>query len=328
MVGTAGPVLAGAAFSNFAHNGVYPSPKILQQFPLGFVKREFPKDYSEQTNVEIANDLGDKWHLTLGYHYLHAIHLLSSNTINGIPDGTLSDGRQKFKPADTGFGFALFATPTGWSIYNAGTIGLRRDLANHFSVVANYTYGKSIDVATENQLQDEPQDYLEPQLDRAVGDNDVRHRLTLTAIGNSPETWVAPLRNFELSMVNTLQSPQYYSILAGSDINGDGFPFNDRVGNIGRNSYRGDSYYDTDVRLQRTFGITEKVKANARVEVLNLLNRVNVQDVDQVYGAGEFEGPVPKQYGDGVSSPANPTFGTPTYAGAARQFQLSLKLEF
>src|SRR5580698_350972 len=151
MVGTAGPVLAGAAFSNFAHNGVYPSPKILQQFPLGFVKREFPKDYSEQTNVEIANDLGDKWHLTLGYHYLHAIHLLSSNTINGIPDGLLSDGRQKFAPADKGFGFALFATPTGWAIYNAGTFGLRRDLANHFSMMANYTYGKSIDVATENQ---------------------------------------------------------------------------------------------------------------------------------------------------------------------------------
>ncbi len=328
MVGAAGPVLAGAAFSNFTHNGIYPSPASLLQFPLGFLKREFPKSYSEQSNVEIDNDLSKNWHLTLGYHYLHAIHLLSSNTINGIPDGTLSDGRQKFKPADPGFGFALFATPSGWSIYNAGTIGIRKDLADHLSLMANYTYGKSIDVATENQLQDEPQDYLEPQLDRAVGDNDVRHRLTLTALGTSPDIWAAPLRNIELSMVNTLQSPQFYNILAGSDINGDGFPFNDRVGNIGRNTYRGDSYYDTDVRLQRTFSLTERLKANARAEVLNLLNRVNVQDVDQVYGSGEFEGPVPKRYGDGITSPSNPTFGTPTYAGAARQFQLSLKLEF
>jgi hypothetical protein len=161
-----------------------------------------------------------------------------------------------------------------------------------------------------------------------VGDNDVRHRLTLTALGTSPETWVAPLRNFELFMVNTLQSPRFYSILAGSDINGDGFPFNDRVGDIGRNSYRGASYYDTDVRLQRTFALTERVKANARVEALNLLNRVNVQYVDQVYGSGEFGGPVPKKFGDGVTSPFNPTFGSPTFAGAARQFQLSLKLEF
>jgi hypothetical protein len=55
---------------------------------------------------------------------------------------------------------------------------------------------------------------------------------------------------------------------------------------------------------------------------------VNVQDVDQVYGAGEFSGPIPRRYGDGVTSPANPTFGTPTFAGAARQIQLSLKVTF
>jgi hypothetical protein len=37
---------------------------------------------------------------------------------------------------------------------------------------------------------------------------------------------------------------------------------------------------------------------------------------------------LPKAYGNGVASPANPTFGTPTFAGAARQFQLSAKLRF
>jgi hypothetical protein len=328
MVGTAGPVLAGAAFSRFTHNGIYPSPGILKQFPLGFTKREFPSAYSEQANLEIENNLGNQWYLTVGYHYLHAMRLLSSNTINGVPDGFLSDGRQKFAPADSNFGFVLYATPSGWSIYNAGTLGLRKDFGHHYSLLANYTYGKSFDVATENQLQDEPQDYLAPQLDRAVSDNDVRHRLVLTAIADSPATWIAPLRNFEFSMLNTLQGPQYYSVLAGSDINGDGFPFNDRVGNIGRNTYAGASYYDTDVRLQRLFNATERLKVNVSGEVLNLLNRVNVQDVDQVYGAGEFAGPIPQHFGDGVTSPANPTFGTPTFAGAARQFQLSLKLKF
>jgi hypothetical protein len=147
-------------------------------------------------------------------------------------------------------------------------------------------------------------------------------------MGASPATWITPLRNLSFSMLNTLQSPQYYSILAGSDINGDGFPFNDRVGNIGRNTYRGASYYDTDVRLQRLFNISERLKVNASAEALNLLNRVNVQDVDQVYGAGEFAGPVPKAFGDGVTSPVNPTFGSPTFAGAGRQFQFSLKLKF
>jgi hypothetical protein len=328
MVGTAGPVLAGAAYSNFTHNGIYPNPSILAQFPLGFVQRKFPNAYSEHASLEIENEVGNGWHLTAGYHYLHAMRLESSNNVNALPDGFLSDGRQKFAPADPTFGFALLATPSGWSIYNAGSLLLRKDLDRHYSVLANYVYGKSIDIATENQLQDEPQDYLEPQLDRAVSDNDVRHRLVLTLLGESPATWSAPLRNFQFSMLNTLQSPQYYSILAGSDINGDGFPFNDRVGSIGRNSYRGASYYDTDLRLQRLFNIAERLKLNGSVEALNVLNRVNVQDVDQVYGTGEFAGATPKSYGDGVTSPANPTFGTPTFAGPARQIQVSLKLKF
>ena len=256
------------------------------------------------------------------------MHLISSNTINGLPNGNLSDGRQKFTPADSNFGFVLFATPSGWSLYDAGTVSLRKNFGQNYSVMANYTYGKSIDVATENQLQDEPQDYLQPQLDRAVSDNDVRHRFILTLMGESPKTWVAPLRNLSFSLLNTLQSPQYYSILAGSDVNGDGFPFNDRVGSVGRNSYRGASYYDTDARVQRLFHVTERMQVNLSAEALNLLNRVNVQDVDQVYGAAEFAGTTPKSFGDGVTSPANPTFGTPTFAGAARQFQFSAKLKF
>jgi len=328
MVGTAGPVLAGAAFSNFAHNGTYPNPEILKQFPLGFVQRKFPNAYSEQANLEIENELGNGWHLTAGYHYLHAMRLENSISINGTPDGFLADGRQKFAPADPNFGFALYATPTGWSIYNSGSLSLRKDFAQHYSILANYVYGKSIDIATENQLQDEPQDYLAPQLDRAVSDNDVRHRLVVTLLGQSPATWATPLRNFEFSMLNTLQSAQYYSILAGSDVNGDGFPFNDRVGSIGRNTYRGAPYYDTDLRLQRLFNLSEQWKLNGSVEALNVLNRVNVQDVDQVYGAAEFAGAIPRSYGDKVASPANPTFGTPTFAGAARQIQLSLKLKF
>ena len=122
-----------------------------------------------------------------------------------------------------------------------------------------------------------------------------------------------------------MQSPQFYNILAGSDVNGDGFPFNDRVGN----TYRGAAYYDTDVRLQRLFAFSERVRLNTSFEALNVFNRVNVQDVDQVYGAGQFAGPVPHRYGDGIKpAQPNPTFGTPTFAGPARQLQLSLKLTY
>jgi hypothetical protein len=74
--------------------------------------------------------------------------------------------------------------------------------------------------------------------------------------------------------------------------------------------------------------VAERLKIDVSAEALNLFNRVNVQDVDRVYEAGEFGGPIPKRFGGCVSSPANPSFGTPTFAGAARQFQISLKLKF
>ena len=54
-------------------------------------------------------------------------------------------------------------------------------------------------------------------------------------------------------------------------MNGDGFPFSDRVGNIGRNTYRGDSSYTTDVRVQRVFNVRERLKAEASAEVFNLI---------------------------------------------------------
>jgi hypothetical protein len=54
----------------------------------------------------------------------------------------------------------------------------------------------------------------------------------------------------------------------------------------------------------------------------------NVNGIDTVYGAPDFLGPIPRQYRDGASSPANPTFGTPNFVAPARQIQLSVRLTF
>jgi hypothetical protein len=130
------------------------------------------------------------------------------------------------------------------------------------------------------------------------------------------------------NLSNTLQSPRYFTILAGFDVNGDGDPFSDRVGNIGRNTYRGAPSYTTDIRAQRTFSFTERFKGEASLEVFNLFNRQNVEDIDTAYGAAVFAGPVPQAFGDGISSPTNPTFGSPKFVAPARQIQLSLRVIF
>jgi hypothetical protein len=85
-------------------------------------------------------------------------------------------------------------------------------------------------------------------------------------------------------MLNTLQSARYYTVLAGCDVNGDGFSFSDRAGDIGRNTYRGDPSYTTDVRVQRIFALGERFKVEASAEIFDLLNRQNVNAVDTVDG--------------------------------------------
>src|SRR5438876_358089 len=163
---------------------------------------------------------------------------------------------------------------------------------------------------------------------RGLGDNDVRHRFTLAFLTESPKEWPIVVRDFKFSLLSSLQSARWFSINAGFDTNGDGFPFPDRVGTSARNSYKGDPFYNVDVRLQREIPFTERVKGEASVEVFNLLNRPNVLDVDHVYGLADFAGPVPKEFGDHISSPGNPTFGSPKFAAEARQLQLSFRITF
>jgi hypothetical protein len=332
-VGISGPVAASPAFSNFTHNGIYPSPTDptapLNQFPLGYATRKFQNAYAEQANLQVENQIAKDTFVSVSYQWVHALRLPVYSSINGLPAGTTPSGVQAFTPADPNFGFSLIVAPVGYSNYNGGTVAFRKNFSNHYSIFANYTYSKSIDISTDVQLAATPYNYLNPGLDRARGDNDVTHRFILTGLVETPSTWNVFARDFKCSMLNTLQSPRYYTVLAGFDVNGDQYPFSDRVGTIGRNTYRGDSFYNTDIRVSRDVPINERVKAEFSAEVFNLFNRANVVDIDHVYGSPLFDaGPIPTHFGDGVTSLENPTFGTPKYVAPARQIQLSVRLTF
>ncbi|PYX24908.1 MAG: hypothetical protein DMG87_02665, partial [Acidobacteria bacterium] len=345
-----------ADFMNFASSGAYPAPNALQQFPLGYAQKKFNQPFSEQASLEVEHQIGKDFYVSLGYQWMHASRLPVYTSINGDCPGhveancpKLPSGKEYFcnapttaacpppsppgvpttaGPADPTFGFVLYVKPIGFSLYNAGTLSLRKPFSHHYNFLANYTWSKSIDIATTVNLPNTPENYLHPEFDRALGDNDVRHRFTLAFLTESPKEWPIVVRDFKFSLLSSLQSARWFSINAGFDTNGDGFPFPDRVGTSARNSYKGDPFYNVDVRLQREIPFTERVKGEASVEVFNLLNRPNVLDVDHVYGLADFAGPVPKEFGDHISSPGNPTFGSPKFAAEARQLQLSFRITF
>ena len=100
------------------------------------------------------------------------------------------------------------------------------------------------------------------------------------------------------------------------------------VRHVGRNTYRGDSSYTTDMRMLRMLKVREKLSAEISAEVFNLFNRQNIKGIDTVYGAATFLGAPPRKFGDGITSPANPKFGSPNFVASARQLQLSVRLNF
>ena len=74
--------------------------------------------------------------------------------------------------------------------------------------------------------------------------------------------------------------------------------------------------------LVLVFGSSNCSPTTSQFEVFNLFNRQNVNGIDTVYGAADFSGGAPHRYGDGVSSAANPTFGSP-YLALAREVQFA-----
>jgi Carboxypeptidase regulatory-like domain len=345
-----------ADFTDFVSTGAYPAPNALQQVPLGYAQKKFNQPFAEQASLEVEHQIGKDFYFSAGYQWMHASRLPVYTSINGDCPGhveancpRLPSGKEFFcnapttaacppasppgvpttaGPADPSFGFVLYVKPIGFSLYNAGTLSLRKAFSRHYDFLANYTWSKSIDISTTVNLPNTPENYLHPEFDRAVGDNDIRHRFTLAFLTESPKQWPLVVRDLKFSLISSLQSARWFSINAGFDTNGDGFPFPDRVGTSPRNSYKGDPFYNVDARLQREIPFGERIKGEASVEMFNLLNRPNVLDVDHVYGLADFAGPLPREFGDHISSPANPTFGSPKFAAEGRQLQLSFRLTF
>jgi hypothetical protein len=93
-----------------------------------------------------------------------------------------------------------------------------------------------------------------------------------------------------------------------------------RPGSLGRNTFTGPQYYDTDLNLQKNMAIlAERIKLQFRAECYNVFNRVDFSQ--------------PGTSGDTLASPgtfglAESTLTQPDGTTSARQIQLALKLVF
>jgi hypothetical protein len=323
---------------------------------------------SQQVSLGIDREIGAGFSVSANYIYVHTLHLpvaIDTNLLPGAPvcptagvaacgqpgvgaNGLPTNGlpfQDWGAPACVSNPALCFADPThtilqnnvysslATALYQGGIFEIRRAFSNHFMLMANYTYSKALDEATDFNSDYSPFNATCLRCDRSVSDFDQRHKVVIAGVFESPWGKSRILGGFQLSPVFNYNSGHPFNLLAGADINGDGHFTNDRPPGAPRNSGLGPSYYDFDMRLSRAFKFGEKAALQFTAEAFNLANHTNYASVNNIVGAAfappfRVRGITPGTVlGDGtVVSPSTPLGFTAAFP--KRQIQLGARFTF
>ena len=338
-----GPANAIPAFLNFIHTGVYPTlagPDFLpaRNFFLTTNRKNPRALYTYQWNAQVDFRLTKEMVLSISYIGVHGLNGFMAYLLNVAPAAfKLSNGKNDYSIApgvpfplprllnQSVSALSLFFNGDGQSTYHGGTVTLTKRFSQLYSFTANYTWSKAIDNVGNGTHTDAPEDPYRRDLERTRSKQDVPHRFVASFTAEGPEKTL--FRDFRLSFIGNISSAQYYTLYAGSDVNNDGNSQSDRVGTLGRNTYRGDQSVNFDVRVSRQFRMSDRVRLEAVAEAFNLFNTLNVTDVNTTYGARDFTGPQPRRFGDKAPAPSR-DFAAIRSIAPPRQIQFALRLNF
>ncbi len=169
------------------------------------------------------------------------------------------------------------------SFYHAGTLQISKRFTRSYSINANYTFSKSIDEATDFNTDYLAQNPLNTRMDRSLSAFDQRHRLVLSGVIQSTSK-NAFLRDWVLAPIFTAGSGRPFNLLIGFDTDNDSRLYNDRPARAGRNTGRGEAFYNFDARLARRLFVKEQRFLELTFEAFNLFNHVNYNGINNIVG--------------------------------------------
>ncbi len=271
--------------------------------------------FSQQASLQIERELPGKFSLSLGYLYLRGLHLIVSRNAN-VPSCAFTPATPNLCRPNPQWGNISRFESAGDSSYNGLIVSLNKRASDWTTLRVSYTFSKSIDDAG-NFFFSSPQYNFDLRDDRGLSDNDQRHRFTISGTLEAPKkqaesAWRRILDGLQLSYIFTYASRLPFNVLLGSDRNLD-TNFNDRPIGVGRNTGKGFNYASLDLRIRKTFTVTERFKIEAIAEGFNMFNRANLSIPNNTFGPG----PAPR-----------PTFGQATAANDPRQIQFGLRLSY
>lgn len=295
----------------------------------------------------LVNPYVQNWNLTVERQLFSRGSVLSigyvGNRGSKLPRTMRPNGGDNLQPnlrPNPAQGVVTYLTSGVASSYHSFQTSLNMQLRRKLSVRATYTFSKSIDNASDTALL--PIDDRNLRLDRSVSDFNQPHLATIYSVYDLPffsgNRW---LGGWQISGLMFARSGTPFSLLANSNnpfgtlnnrINNvpgtiqrtakgsqrfaltpgttaaQIVPAAGQVGTLGRNSERAPSFVDINVSLQKSFSLSERLRAQFRAEAFNALNRAN--------------------YDTPINNLGNALFGRVLTAAEARQFQLMLKVSF
>jgi len=280
----------------------------------------YPSPYSQQASLGVERELAAGLSVSASYIYVHTIQLPVAIDANLLPTApftavTLGNGQivrvQNWNtrlpnPLNSALcaGAAVttcFAIPTilqnnvysslGSAGYNGGILEIKKRFSHHFTMMANYTYSKGIDTTTDFNSDYAPANEIGSlRSERAVSDFDQRHKLVVAGVFETPwKNDCADLADcifggFSIAPIVRYNSSHPFNLLAGTDVNGDNHPTNDRPIGAPRNTGIGPDFLTLDMRIARRIRFGEKFAVQLIAEGFNLFNRSNFASVNNTVG--------------------------------------------
>ena len=273
---------------------------------VGGIEYEAPSPYIQNWNLTIEREIVAATAIEVAYEGSKGTHLDRSYDVNQpIYLAGSSPGRPW--PAFAGITYFRYGSS---STYNAALVTLRRRFRNGIFYRVSYTFGKSLDDASQNGAGSNggyigAQDARNLHLERGRSDWDTRHSLKLTFSAESPFRQNALTRGWQIALTGRIASGQPFTpVVANSSIaNGEpdrpdrlanGALANPtpaawfdvkafaalaigsfRAGTSGRNILDGPGFAQINTALSRLFRIKERHAFQVRWELFNAANHTN-----------------------------------------------------
>ena len=304
--------------------------------------------YSEQTSLEVDQQLTPTSNLAIAYQHLRGLDILIDVNLNTptctSAQSTPSTSAVQSPPTPITSSTTPARTPTTTPSPSPMCSAPSASAASRIS----YTWSKAIDDVSEFFFSSPVNNYNIGE-DRSLSDDDQRHRVVFDATVHTSfepaKTLAAKITHgFQLSGILTYYSPFPFNITSGASANttaniqgttlrpclpgqlaGCALALPGTM--IGRNAGVGFATFNMNARLSRTFALGERFQLQGIAEAFNALNHRNDLFPTGTYGTSCF---YPASLGaTGSAACVVPsTFGKATAAADPRNIELALKLSF